>query len=64
MKKFISILLITISMMAFSQNKAKVLLNEVSAKVKSYDNISLDFKYVLENVAENIRLWRRFGSLA
>ena len=55
MKKFISILLITISMMAFSQNKAKVLLNEVSAKVKSYDNISLDFKYVLENISENIK---------
>ena len=43
------------SIAAFSQNKAKDLLNEVSAKVKSYDNISLDFKYVLENISENIK---------
>lgn len=37
-----------------SQN-AEALLNEVSAKVKSYNNIVLDFKYSLENNAENIR---------
>jgi outer membrane lipoprotein-sorting protein len=42
-------------MIAFSQNKAKALLNEVSTKVKSYNNISLDFKYVLENTSENIK---------
>ena len=28
---------------------------EVSSKVKSYDNIALDFKYTLENTAENIK---------
>ena len=55
MKTNITILLLTISMMAFSQNKAKALLNEVSTKVKSYNNISLDFKYVLENTSENIK---------
>ncbi|MGC1205274.1 MAG: outer membrane lipoprotein carrier protein LolA [Flavobacteriaceae bacterium] len=55
MKKIITILLLTISITAFSQNKAKALLNEVSTKVKSYDNISLDFKYVLENTSENIK---------
>lgn len=40
----------------FSQEsaKAKALLNEVSAKVKSYKNISIEFKYVLKNVSENI----------
>ena len=37
------------------QNKGKSLLNEVSQKVKSYNNISIDFKYVLENTAEKIK---------
>ena len=37
-----------------AQNDAKALLDEVSAKVKSYDNISLDFKYVLVNIEEDI----------
>lgn len=55
MKKLITILLITISVNAFAQNKGKALLNEVSAKVKSYENISIDFKYVLENTAENMK---------
>ena len=35
--------------------KAKALLDEVSAKVKSYENISIDFKYVLDNSEENIK---------
>lgn len=55
MKKIITVLLLTLSVSAFAQNKAKALLNEVSAKVKSYKNISIDFKYVLENTAENIK---------
>ncbi|WP_345276392.1 outer membrane lipoprotein carrier protein LolA [Litoribaculum gwangyangense] len=55
MKIYTSILLITLSLSAFSQNKAKTLLNEVSNKVKGYENISLDFKYVLENTSENIK---------
>ncbi len=55
MKKFLTLLLITLSINTFAQNKAKTLLNEVSAKVKSYDNISLDFKYTLENLSENIK---------
>jgi outer membrane lipoprotein-sorting protein len=33
---------------------AKALLNEVTAKVKSYENISIDFKYSLQNSSENI----------
>ncbi len=55
MKKFITLLLITLSVSTYSQNKGKTLLQEVSAKVKSYDNISIDFKYVLENTSENIK---------
>ena len=34
--------------------EAKTLLDEVSNKVKSYENISIDFKYVLHNEEENI----------
>lgn len=34
--------------------KAKALLDEVTAKVKSYDNIQIDFKYSLNNSKENI----------
>ncbi|MFP2994627.1 outer membrane lipoprotein carrier protein LolA [Spongiivirga sp. MCCC 1A20706] len=35
--------------------KAKQLLDDVSKKVKSYDNITLDFQYVLNNKEENIK---------
>ena len=55
MKKILILLLITLSVNAFAQDKAKTLLNEVSEKVKGYDNISLDFKYTLENLSENIK---------
>jgi outer membrane lipoprotein-sorting protein len=34
--------------------KAKALLDQVSAKVKSYNSISIDFKYSLNNAKENI----------
>jgi len=57
MKKYLIFGLITlISITAFSQNseKAKKYLEEVSAKVKSYENISIDFKYSLNNEAEKI----------
>lgn len=56
MKYIVTSIALLISFISFSQNdqKAKALLNEVSAKVKSYDNISIDFKYVLTNTAENI----------
>ena len=55
MKKIITMLLITLSVNAFSQTKAKSLLNAVSEKVKGYENISIVFKYVLENTSENIK---------
>ncbi|HPF97839.1 MAG TPA: outer membrane lipoprotein carrier protein LolA [Mangrovimonas sp.] len=56
MKKLFTVLAILVSLASFSQNdaKAKALLSEVSAKVKSYNNISIDFKYVLTNLSENI----------
>ncbi|WP_282123582.1 LolA family protein [Algibacter mikhailovii] len=56
MKKILTLLLIiACSANLMAQDKAKALLNEVSSKVKSYDNIALDFKYTLENTAENIK---------
>ncbi len=40
---------------ASAQTKdAKKLLDQVAAKVKSYDNIAIDFKYSLTNAKENI----------
>lgn len=56
MKKHLIIIITLISTVGFSQNsaKAKQYLETVSAKVKSYKNISIDFKYSLKNEAENI----------
>ncbi len=56
MKKYLVIIITLISSLSFSQNsaKAKQYLETVSAKVKSYKNISIDFKYSLKNEAENI----------
>lgn len=54
-KNTITILFIALAINSFAQNKAKALLNEVSQKVKSYENIAIDFKYLLENTAENIK---------
>ncbi|OAZ04203.1 LolA family protein [Flavobacterium succinicans] len=34
--------------------KAKALLEQVTSKVKSYNNITIDFKYSLQNAKENI----------
>jgi outer membrane lipoprotein-sorting protein len=55
--KYISIIaFILLAFQSYSQDagKAKALLNEVTAKVKSYNNISIDFKYSLQNSSENI----------
>ncbi|PTM04324.1 MAG: hypothetical protein DA407_13130 [Bacteroidetes bacterium] len=54
MKRILIALVVMISITANAQNNAKQLLDEVSAKVKSYDNISIDFKYVLVNLEEDI----------
>lgn len=39
---------------AQNADKAKSLLNEVSGKVKAYDNMVIDFNYNLENLAEKV----------
>ena len=52
------LLLITVLATAFSANaqadKAKKLLDEVNSKMSAYNNIYIDFKYNLDNIAENI----------
>lgn len=54
MKK-ISFILFALLITAFSYAQdAKSLLKEVSAKAKNYDNISIDFKYNLNNSKENV----------
>ena len=55
-KKFLlltAIFILTFSVQA-QDKKAKDLLDQVTAKVKSYDNIAIDFKYSLNNAKENI----------
>ena len=54
MKKIICIALVLLSFSATAQDDARALLNEVSQKVRSYDNIAIEFRYVLHNAAENI----------
>ncbi|NND51889.1 MAG: outer membrane lipoprotein carrier protein LolA [Flavobacteriaceae bacterium] len=57
MKNVLVAIVLLISGSLFAQNSAadaKALLDEVSAKAKSYDNVSIDFKYVLQNTEENI----------
>jgi len=52
------IVIATLLLFGFSihaqDKKAKQLLDEVTAKVKSYNNITIDFKYSLNNSKENI----------
>jgi len=57
MKKIFVIAFITLGFTTFAQSdaKAEALLSEVSTKIKSYKNISLDFKYELNNLSENIK---------
>ncbi|MGA8855287.1 MAG: outer membrane lipoprotein carrier protein LolA [Christiangramia sp.] len=56
MKKLVFILaaIMSLNVQAQSSQKAGKLLNEVSSKVKSYDNMVIEFKYGLENTAENV----------
>jgi outer membrane lipoprotein-sorting protein len=55
---FRTLLLSTVFIFSFSihaqDKKAKALLDQVSAKVKSYNSITIDFKYSLSNAKENI----------
>ena len=57
MKRILSVvfvLFIGLSLHAQDAKKAKELLDDVSAKVKSYENIVIDFKYSLSNPKEKI----------
>ncbi|HET8855382.1 MAG TPA: outer membrane lipoprotein carrier protein LolA [Salinimicrobium sp.] len=57
MKKIVLMLALFSVMMANAQNadQARKFLDEVSAKVESYDNMLIDFKYSLENTEENVK---------
>ena len=57
MKSILITLILISQTFVFSQNTndAKKLLDEVNTIAKSYDNISIDFKYVLVNTEENIK---------
>lgn len=56
MKKTTLLLALFITVATFAQDrKAKTLLDEVSQKAKNYENISIDFKYALDNSTENIK---------
>jgi outer membrane lipoprotein-sorting protein len=57
MKRILSVIFvffIGLSIQAQDAKKAKELLDEVTAKVKSYNNIVIDFKYSLSNPKEKI----------
>ncbi len=53
MKQIVIVIVVLISSFGFAQD-AETLLNEVYDKTNSYENISIDFKYVLQNTSENI----------
>lgn len=57
MKNILITLLLICQTLVFAQNSAdaKKLLDDVNNIAKSYDNISIDFKYVLVNTEENIK---------
>ena len=54
MIKKITLLLFIFGITTMQAQSAKGLLDEVSKKVKSYDNIVISFKYSLNNPAENV----------
>ena len=54
MKKLLVFAIAILTAGLVNAQDAKSLLNEVSSKVKSYDNIQIDFKYSLNNAKENV----------
>lgn len=48
-----TLLLFGLTLQAQDSKKAKDLLDEVSAKAKSYDNIVIDFRFTLQNAKQN-----------
>jgi len=57
MKRIVSLMFMLLGFLGSSQSdaEAKALLDEVSSKVKMYENIVLDFKYELDNQSENVK---------
>ena len=58
MRNYILLLWTLISFIGQAQSRsseAQLLLDQVSAKVKGYNSMTLEFKYVLENTEEKIR---------
>ena len=53
MKKYLFLLFVAFTTIAFSQN-AKKLLDQVAEKVKSYDNIYIEFEHKIDNAEANI----------
>lgn len=56
-KTLITLTVLLFTAVAFAQQdvqQAKKMLDEVSAKVKSYDNIVIDFRYALTNMKEGV----------
>lgn len=54
MKKIYILFLLITSHVLSGQSEAELLLNDVSSKVESYDNIVISFKYALINIEEDI----------
>jgi outer membrane lipoprotein-sorting protein len=63
MKKLVTIFALALFLVAFApagntpakdKNKAKALLDKVVSKAKSYKNMVIDFKYAINNSAENV----------
>jgi outer membrane lipoprotein-sorting protein len=54
MRKLVLVLIFTLSISIANAQSAKALLNEVSIKAKSYENIQIEFKYNLNNAKENV----------
>ncbi|MEM7187934.1 MAG: outer membrane lipoprotein carrier protein LolA [Bacteroidota bacterium] len=54
MKKIVVVILAICSISLAHAQSAKSLLNEVSSKVKGYDNIVIDFKWNLNNAKEGV----------
>lgn len=52
--RVLAIFLISISLHAQNSQKAKALLDDVSSRIKGYNNIVMEFKYSVSNPSENI----------
>lgn len=51
---FIAVLFLNLNLFSQNSSQAEKLLNEVSHNIKNYKNITIEFKYALDNNAENI----------